>query len=354
MTVDVRADVRAGTVLLPSRILDRHVGGNTTYTRHLADGLWRRGVLVGRIPSARHPATTAMLETWAGLRAQGASTVLHYTADTGPLLRTRTPSVVTIHGVASRWVPGVRSPAAERVWRERVGRAARHVDQVITVSSSSARDVAEVFDLAPDRISTIPHGIDVPGPGSGTEVSPEVAAMLPDRFVLYLGNIEPRKNVTNLVRAFGTPTLRRAGLRLVVAGRPRWDAEEAMAAIAGSDRVVHLGFVDERDKEALLRRCELFVFPSAYEGFGLPVLEALAHGTPVLASDRGSLAEVAGPAKVLASLDPDGIAEGVVDALADDAWRADVRQTGPAWAARFSWDTSVERHLDVYARALAS
>ncbi|MGY4643712.1 glycosyltransferase family 4 protein [Cellulomonas sp. URHB0016] len=337
-------------VLMPARILDRHVGGNTTYSRHLADGLTSRGVTVGRIRAGRWAAATALLETVAGLTRHDDGTVLHYTADSGPLLATRSPCVVTIHGVASRWVPGVRSPTAERVWRTRVAAAARHADRVITVSSSSARDVVDVFGVPEDKVVVVPHGIDPPaadlgaGGGGGPARGP---------YALYVGNIEPRKNVANLVRAFDDPRLRRAGVRLVVAGRPAWGYQEALREIAASDRVDHLGFVSDADRTALVRGCELFVFPSRYEGFGFPVLEAMALGAPVVTSRNGALAEIAGPARILESLGPDGIADGVLDALADQSWRDRAATDGPRWAGRFSWDASVGRHVDVYRAVLA-
>ncbi|NYD68524.1 glycosyltransferase family 4 protein [Agromyces atrinae] len=334
-------------VHFPERIVERHVGGNTTYARQLRDGLRRRGVETGLIPSGKHPATTALAETMYGLRRHPGA-VLHYSADTGPLLPTRGASVVTVHGVASRWISVARSPLQEKLWRARVARAIRSTQRVITVSTSAADDVAAVFDIDPARITTIPHGMDVDHFSAPTDLSPELRAIVPAEYVLYLGNIEPRKNLVELVRAFSRPELARTGITLVIAGKPAWNFDEAMAAIASAPNVLHLGFVSDSDRIALMQAAQAFVFPSLYEGFGLPVLEALAAGTPVVASRRGSLREVAGPAREIVDLDEAGIASALVDALGDAAWRAVAPVDGPAWARRFAWDDSVERHLSVY------
>lgn len=339
-------------VFMPARILDRHTGGNTTYARHIADGLTRRGVAVGRIPARPHPALTMAQETFTGLIGGRADDVLHYVADTGPLLRTRRPSVITVHGVASRWISVARTARQEKVWRTRVQRAVDSTDHVITVSNSSARDVSEVFGVESRRLTTIEHGIDVDRFSAPTALSPELAAQLPDRFVLYLGNIEPRKNLMSLVRAFATPEVRSLGVKLVIAGRAAWNAEESLAVIDASPDVIRLGFVSDADRTALMQACTAFAFPSLYEGFGFPVVEALAAGAVVVTSDRGSLEEVAGPSLRFPDVEVDGIAAGIVSAVVDDAARQACLDAGLAWAQRFTWDASIDKHIEVYRKVL--
>jgi glycosyltransferase involved in cell wall biosynthesis len=259
---------------------------------------------------------------------------------------------LTVHGVASRWIKVARNAAQEAVWRGRVRRAVAATDELVTVSRSSVADIVDVFGVDGARVHVIPHGVDhvlyrpdlVDGAALrrlGVPVGP---------YLLYVGNIEPRKNLVELVAA-----VRGRGLpRLVVAGRPAWNAAESMRAIVASDRVTYLGFVSECDKVALLRGCVALVFPSLYEGFGLPVVEALATGVPVICSDRGSLADVAGPAWRLADTGRDAIRQGVGEALGDGRWLAQVVGDGPAWAARFTWERSVDRHRKVYAQAAAA
>lgn len=334
-------------VYFPERIVERHVGGNTTYGRHLRDGLKKRGLDVGLIPAGGTPAVTALRETTFGLRYHPPGSVLHYLADTGPLMGSRAPSVVTVHGVASRWISTARTPRQERIWRLRVRSAIAASDRVITVSESSRRDVASEFGVAEDQITVIHHGVDLPS-SSKRALSPAVAQAVPSKYLLYVGNIEPRKNLVALVDAMNRPELRQLGLRLVIAGKPAWNAEESLRAITASPHVIHLGFVSDEDRSALMAGALAFVFPSLYEGFGFPVLEAMAAGTPTLCSNAGSLAEVAGPAWRLEDITADGIAEGVARALQSAAWMAEIPSRGPEWASEFSWAKSIAQHIAVY------
>ncbi|MFJ4029162.1 glycosyltransferase family 4 protein [Paenarthrobacter sp. NPDC089989] len=336
----------------PSRILSRHVGGNTTYAREIAKGLELRGIQIGQLRSSKRAALTAVSETWQGLTLPAVpGSVLHYSADTGPLLPTRAPSVVTVHGVASRWITTARSPRQEKIWRTRVQRAIASTDAVITVSNSSANDVAEVFGVDPSRITTIPHGIDTNYFSAPRELSQRLQHLRSTPYVLYLGNIEPRKNLVALVEAFSLSPLKELGVKLVIAGKPAWNAEESMAVITAAG-VEHLGFVDDDERVALMQHATLFAFPSLYEGFGFPVLEALAAGTPVICSDRGSLKEVAGPSLLFEDTDAESITRGIADALGSSTALDDVRRTGLEWVRQFSWDASVDAHTTVYERVL--
>lgn len=333
-------------ILMPGRILDRHVGGNTTYARSLAEGLRREGVLVGSLPYSKSAAITMVQETGQALRGAGREEVLHYVADTGPLLRTRRPSVVTVHGIASKWIDGVRNPRQELVWRSRVSRAIKCTDALITVSKSSADDIVDVFGVDRELVHVIPHGIDLERFERRVPLSEGIADAIPEEFLLYVGNIEPRKNLVALVNAM--KQVSHLGIPLVVAGKPAWNFAEAQNAIEASKEVIYLGFISDDDRSALMQRCTLFVFPSRYEGFGFPVLEALAARAPVLTSHAGALREVAGPARILEGLDVAAIANGISDALADQQWRTSVAKSGSLWASRFTWSASVEAHLRVY------
>ncbi|MGK9219624.1 MULTISPECIES: glycosyltransferase family 4 protein [unclassified Microbacterium] len=293
-------------------------------------------------------------ETLAAWRGGRPGEVLHYVADTGPLVRTRRPSVVTVHGVASRWISVARSRKQEMLWRTRVQRAVDSTDQVITVSNSSAADVQEVFGVETGRLTTIEHGIDLERFSRRARLSEEIASKLPERFALYLGNIEPRKNLVELVAAFASPEVRSMGVKLVIAGKPAWNSEDSMRAIATSPDVVRLGFVSDSDRTALMQRCEVFVFPSLYEGFGFPVVEALAAGAVVVTSERGSLAEVAGPSIRFEGLERDALAAGVVRALSDSSARRRCVDQGAQWASRFTWEVSVAKHIEVYRKALGA
>ncbi|WP_287001909.1 glycosyltransferase family 4 protein [Gordonia sp. UBA7860] len=299
----------------------------------------------------KHPPTTALYEACESL-GRAPDTVLHFTADTGPILRTRTPSIVTVHGIASRWIDGVRRKPAEKVWRTRVSRAISSADAVVTVSASSAKDVAAVFNIDEKAINVIPHGIDYERFSRPSGLSLQAGSAVPREFMLYIGNIEPRKNVDALCEAFSSQIVQNLGIQLVIAGRPAWAYGQTMQRISNTPGIIYLGEVSDEDVVALLQRAKLFVFPSRYEGFGFPVLEAMASGCPVLTTRRGALNEVAGPAATVDDLDPEAIAEGIVACLADEEWLDATSRSGRLWAQDFSWDRSVESHLELYKQVL--
>lgn len=341
------------SVTMPARILDRHVGGNTTYARTLAAGLQSHGVEIRRMPQGAHPALTLMGESLVGLHRPAENNVLHYVADTGPLFKPRTPSVVTVHGVASRWIDSARTKTQESIWRTRVGRAIASCDEIITVSNSSATDIQEIFGIDKSQIHVVHHGIEIDKFRAPRLLSDEVSAKIPQDFVLYLGNVEPRKNLMALVDAFQHPSVKELGLRLVIAGKPAWNFEDSMAKIDAASNVIHLGFVSDDDKVALMQSCTVFAFPSLYEGFGFPVLEAMAAGAVTITTSEGSLAEVAGPALRFESPETDSLREGIIRSVTDESLRKTGTQDYQAWVEQFTWSHSVNKHLDIYKGLLA-
>ncbi|WP_200920285.1 glycosyltransferase family 4 protein [Agreia sp. Leaf244] len=291
-------------------------------------------------------------ETLRGLTSSPGE-ILHYSADTGPLLHTRGASVVTVHGVASRWIDVARTARQEATWRFRVSTAIKSTRRLITVSQSAADDISEVFGVERQLITVIPHGIDSEMFSSPRVISDELRAQIPSQFVLYLGNVEPRKNLIDLVRAFETDEIRSFGVPLLIAGKPAWNFDDAMKTINAASNVQYLGFVSDSDRVALMQACSLFVFPSLYEGFGFPVLEAMAAGAPVVTSRRGSLAEVAGPAYEMSDLTAYGLADTISKALSDTAWLARVPDDGREWARQFEWGKSVDEHIRVYGEVVS-
>lgn len=219
----------------------------------------------------------------------------------------------------------------------------KFTDALITVSESSGETLQEVFGVAASKIHIIPHGIDnelFSKPTTGTEV---VRQQLPNEYLLYLGNIEPRKNLIPLVDAVD-----KLKIPLVIAGRAAWNSEEIERRIALSPNTIRLGFVSNEDRVFLLQNCKAFIFPSLYEGFGFPVLEAMAAGAPVLATRRGSLRDVAGPAGHIKDVTSEAIAEALEQYLGDEQWLASVIPEGKAWAKTFTWENSVSAHARLY------
>lgn len=349
-------------VLASARVYDKQVGGNTRYARTIYDGLGREGVEVefARPPFAN--STSPLRSVSFGLFESALwpltwrkdIDVLHFPADTGAVLSGRVPIVSTIHGLATLHVDGVRSSRADAVWKTRVSRLAAASDYIITVSESSARDIASFAPKSTKKIRVIPHGIDHSrfhanrDDGAQMHLAPLV---LPDQYFLYVGNLDPRKNVLSLIEA-ARRVFESTGIPLVIAGAPAWDSEAILHAAEHTAGVQYVGRVSDEQLLPLMQNALAFCFPSTYEGFGFPVLEAMASGTPVLCSDRGSLREVAGEAAlILEDIDPDSIEIGMRELVTNESLRSDLRSRGLDNAARYSWERSVSAHAAVFTEA---
>ncbi|MBX3052101.1 MAG: glycosyltransferase family 4 protein [Caldilineaceae bacterium] len=229
----------------------------------------------------------------------------------------------------------------------------RRANGIITISTSTQRDMEAQYG----PLST-PSKVIYPGvhsrfhPATDGRWLAQVRARygLPQRFVLYVGTIEPRKNLPFLIRAFQQAALE--GAKLVISGKKGWMYEETFAqvqALGLAERVLFTGFVADDDLPALLSLAELFVFPSLYEGFGFPVIEAMACGTPVITSDTSSLPEVAGEAALL--IDPTdvaGLAGAMARVMGDAGLRGAMAKKGMAQAAKFSWARAAQETVEFY------
>ena len=275
-----------------------------------------------------------------------------------PLVRCR--SVVTIHDCIHLMFPQyLPSRFALAYARTSITMAARRADRILTVSESSKRDILRFVDVAADKIDVIYNAYDE---RFGAEPREEDVArvreryQLHDEFVLYAGNVKPHKNLERLIEAFNL--VRKRGLehlKLVLIG-------DEISKYAALRRAVHqhqlhqyvrfLGYLPEETLAVMYRLAGVFVFPSLYEGFGLPPLEAMASGTPVVTSNVSSLPEVAGDAAVLVDpYDPEAIADGIERVLCDQTLRRDLRAKGLARAQQFSWEASVTRVRKIYGEA---
>jgi glycosyltransferase involved in cell wall biosynthesis len=270
-----------------------------------------------------------------------------------PPTRTRR-LVVTVHDLAFRRFPET-APHGTRWWLGRLDRALAGAARIIAVSESTRRDLLELYEVRPERVVVIPHGVDreVFRPPSAQELEAVRRRFgIDGPYLLSLGGIEPRKNLPGLVRAFAAlpPGVRPT---LVIAGAGvAWNPEggraldEALGEVPGEARrrITMVGYVAGADKAALIGGAEALVYPSWYEGFGLPVLEAMACGTPVLTSNVSALPEVAGGAAVLVDpRDLDSIRDGMERLLADDRLRSQLAEAGMARAAAFSWTETARR-----------
>lgn len=362
-------------VALDLTITEVDRAGSAVYARRLADALagvapdleleelrfsnarpgprtWRRRL----VTPLRDVAWTQFLLQRAARRA--GVDLLHMPANVGPV-HGPVPVVMTIHDLAvlrfperfNRWFAGYA--------RVVVPRAARAARQIIAPSEATRQDLVELMGLEPEVVHVVPNGVDPvfrPDPEAAAEVRRRYR--LPDRFVLTVGSLEPRKNIPRLLRAFDTLAARPAfaDVKLVHVGPEGWQNEAVAATLAGlrhRDRTCFLGYIDHADLPAVYGAATVLAYPSLFEGFGLPVLEAMACGTAVVTSNRSSLPEVAGAAGVL--VDPESeeaIAEAVARVVEDAELRGTLEVAGIKEASRYSWNATARLTLDVYRAAL--
>ena len=268
---------------------------------------------------------------------------------------TRTPSVITIHDIAYLRFPEHHLARNRWYLRAMMPRFLRAADRVIAVSESTRRDVMRVYELDAGKIEVIPEGVDTrfrPDLETATVAAVRRRYGLPDRFILSVGTIEPRKNLPTLLDAFASLRRRHSDVGLVIAGGKGWlygSFFERLRSLGLERQVVLTGFVPDEDMPALMNAAEVFAFPSEFEGFGLPPLEAMACGVPVVSSNAASLPEVIGTAGL--QLPPRDVGEwlGALERVLDDEQlRAELRSKGLARARRFSWDATAAQTFAVY------
>jgi glycosyltransferase involved in cell wall biosynthesis len=262
-----------------------------------------------------------------------------------PLMRMPARAVVTVHDLIPFRVPGAFPVHKRALARPALARVLRTASRIVCVSEASANDVRQWAPAQARKVVAIPNGVaDVFANASPAVLTPGVAVP----YLLCVGNQKPHKNLAAAVGVLAH--LRGAGhaeLRLVVAGRqftPDGDARRLAHAAGVGDAVVPIGEVGDEALRALYASCGVLLFPSRYEGFGLPVLEAMLAGAPVVASSTPAVAEVAGDAASLhAPDDVAGMAAACHRLLTDEAARADSVRRGRAWAARFRWTETARR-----------
>ncbi len=268
------------------------------------------------------------------------------------------PAIVTVYDLIPLLLPEHSSWRARFFFRWTMWLALRSAEQVIAISEATRRDLLAHFWFPPERVQTIPLAADPafrPQPPT-SEAAVRARHGLPERFVLYVGSNKPHKNLVTLVEAWGI-AVSQGGLGesvLAVAGPwdPRYEEARLRARDARLEDSVHwLGPVPLAELPALYAAATAFAFPSLYEGFGLPVLEAMACGTPVICSNTSSLPEVAGDAALLVDArDASALAAAIQQVLADEELHRQMQERGLAQAARHSWERNAEQTLELYRR----
>jgi glycosyltransferase involved in cell wall biosynthesis len=273
--------------------------------------------------------------------------------------RAGVPLVVTVHDAGFLEYPDAFTRRGRRFHQQGLRAAVARADRIITVSRAAADEIVHHTGVDGDRLRVIPNGVDLTVVASADVERVRHDLQLGDApYVLWVGTQEPRKNVALLVRSFAEAVTReRLPHALVLAGTPGWLHTEA-SAMAGAadlgDRLRVLGPVDDRDLFALYSGAALFALPSRHEGFGLPVLEAMAQGTPVICTDAPALVEVAGGAAAIVAPDPDAWADALGSLLRDDDRRRALAHAGRARARELTWERCVAATRAVYEEARAS
>ena len=274
---------------------------------------------------------------------------------------TRAKAILTVHDLSFIRVPECADPNLRAYLNTAVPRSVHRADLVLADSQNTKDDLVELLGVDPRRIEVI-----YPGVGERFRPIEDQALLervrrrydLPTRFILGLGTLEPRKNFARLIEAFASLQVGRfASLHLVIAGRKGWLYEGIFAAVERlglGGKVAFPGFIADEDLPALYNLAELFAFPSLYEGFGLPPLEAMACGTPVITSNASSLPEVVGEAGIMVEpRDVRALAEAMERALTDTSLRAGMKAKGLEQAGRFTWEKAAQATMAVYRDVVA-
>jgi glycosyltransferase involved in cell wall biosynthesis len=292
--------------------------------------------------------------------------IVHFPNHLGPVVRDLdTPFVVTIHDMSVYRFPHFHHWKTVSMHRLIIPALARRTCLILTVSESARHDIVHYLRVPPEKVRVVYEGVaprfQPTAPADGppaTEVAERYGLSFP--YVLTVGTLEPRKNHARLIDAF-TSLVRQERIphHLVIVGEQGWKTEHLRVQVeerGDADRIHFLGYVPTRDLPYLYRAASAFAFPSLYEGFGLPVLEALACGTPTLISNDPALTEVAGQGTVVVA-DPrsvQDIATGLYNLLSDEALSARLGQSGLERARGFSWDRCAAQTLDLYREALSN
>lgn len=266
------------------------------------------------------------------------------------------PTVVTLHDLIPLRHPETEKLAARIYWNIQIPIAARRSNFIITDSEHARLEIIEDFQVAPEKIKAImlgfnPAMLELRGPADTATV--RVKHGLPDSYILYVGTIQPRKNIDTLIEAYYRLTLERSDMpKLVIVGRKGWLYDKLFARIAElglTDSVIFTGFVPDEELPYIYDGAKMFVYLSFFEGFGLPPLEAMACGVPVITSDTTSLPEVVGDAGITVPPgDLDKVAAAIRMLLNDPEHAVFLGQQGKDRAKLFSWKAAARETVDIY------
>ncbi|WP_018248101.1 glycosyltransferase family 4 protein [Orenia marismortui] len=268
--------------------------------------------------------------------------------------------IVTIYDMVYKLFPETMTKKNYRWLEKGLQRSINRADKIITISKSAKKDIMKYLAIDEEKIEIIYPGIDYELYSSELKVGKAKELRekynIPKNFILYLGTLEPRKNIGRIIDAYAKYQQQAKGdISLVLAGKKGWMYQEIFDKVKEyslEDKVVFTGYVNEIDKPAIYKMSKLFIFPSLYEGFGMPVLEAMASATPVITSNISSLPEVVGEAALLVDpYDINDISNVIKQILEDKKLQLRMTEQGLKQSAKFSWQKSAEKLLTVYKEA---
>jgi glycosyltransferase involved in cell wall biosynthesis len=356
--------------------LDRRAAGIGRYTAELGNVLAGQGIVVHRLWAGARPPLTQdqvlrgarllpgllTIGQWqiAQLARRLGLDVVHDPTGAMALLLTRAARILTIHDTIPYTYPRSSTRLDWLIYHAWLPWAVRAADAVLTDSRRSREDIVTHLRVAPERVVVVPLAADRRfRPMRAAEIDPVLTLYGVERpYILYVGSLEARKNLRRLLEAYARLRQWSGHWTLVIVGARRVDASpifETARQLRLESHVRFTGYVDDHHLPALYAGADLFVFPSLYEGFGLPVLEAMASGTPVVTSNSSSLPEVAGDAALL--VDPtcvEALAEAMRRVLNDAELQADLCGRGLERAAEFSWERTARETVEVYRKVLSS
>ena len=272
--------------------------------------------------------------------------------------------ITTIHDMTYELYPETMDKRNLKRIKDDIQYSVDRSDKIITVSESSKNDIIKFLNVDESKIEIVYNGVDYNkfNKSYTEEIKLRVRKKynLPQDYILYMGTLEPRKNIDSIIEAFALLKKQEGfdNIKLVIAGKKGWLFESIFDLVNKlnlKDQVVFTDYVDEIDKTIIYNMAELFVFPSLYEGFGIPVLEAMASSVPVITSNSSSLPEVAGDSAVLVEAkDIKGISESMNRILSDSNLRKDMIEKGHVQAKKFTWEASAEKLYNIYKEVLKS
>jgi alpha-1,3-rhamnosyl/mannosyltransferase len=311
-------------------------------------------------PLGTIPRLARAIQQWHFSRGPSAQTVLYHEPNFLPYRFRFGPTVVTVHDLSWIHYPETQSPERVREMRRLFPLSLKRADHFIAVSEFGRRDMIDTLGVDPSRITAVPNGVTsafAPRDRGQSQATLTAHGLDWGRYALCVGTLEPRKNLEAALRAHAQlPERLQRELPLAIVGMRGWRTSSLEAALrprVEAGTVKPLGYVLESDLPHIYAGALALVYPSLYEGFGLPPLEAMASGTPVIVSNRSSLPEVVGSAGILVEPDDHAtIAEALQRLLDDHAYRARLVQAGLLRAAEYSWERSARETLTVYRHVL--